>query len=228
MFHPLAKVLLEAARASEEKEKKLRKEMEGVKTLKKRGIKKQIKDEEERRAKLMRWGISCQRVEHWMREPVQEKGKQDFSPPLPRPTVSPAAYALPLYSENYPTLVVMDGSMENRDGTVVRLKSETINCDYELTQRARPLNKTSPTTSNSDLKNATLGMATKGGPEEASVESEGGEELVHFKELPTPGQTEGEDRGRSAACEEEESLEEFKCRIQSARKMEYTWCDPGP
>lgn len=40
---PLAKVLLEAARASKEKEKNLRKKMEGGKTLKKRGIKKQLR-----------------------------------------------------------------------------------------------------------------------------------------------------------------------------------------
>lgn len=55
---PLAKVLLEAARASKEKEKNLRKKMEGGKTLKKRGIKKQL-EEEERRAKLMRWGLAA-------------------------------------------------------------------------------------------------------------------------------------------------------------------------
>lgn len=68
--------------------------MEGGKTLKKRGIKKQLKEEEERRANLMRWGISCQRVEHWIREPVEEKGKQGLRSPPPRPTAPPAEYAL--------------------------------------------------------------------------------------------------------------------------------------
>lgn len=61
---PLAKALLEAARISEEKGKNLRKELEGENVWKKRSIKKQLEEEEERRANLMKWGVWCQGVEH--------------------------------------------------------------------------------------------------------------------------------------------------------------------
>ncbi|KAL3973682.1 [histone H3]-lysine4 N-trimethyltransferase MLL3 [Sarotherodon galilaeus] len=71
----LAKVLLEAAKASEEKEEKLRKELDGANILEKRGVKDRIKEEEEKRARLAAWGISCQGLEHWMREPVEEEAQ---------------------------------------------------------------------------------------------------------------------------------------------------------
>ncbi|XP_025759944.1 uncharacterized protein LOC109200940 [Oreochromis niloticus] len=68
-------VLLEAAKASEEKEEKLRKELDGANILEKRGVKDRIKEEEEKRARLAAWGISCQGLEHWMREPVEEEAQ---------------------------------------------------------------------------------------------------------------------------------------------------------
>lgn len=106
-----------------------------------KGIKKQLEEEEERRANLMKWGIWFQGVEHWVREPVGEKGKQGLPSPPPRPTAPPAECALPQCSGNIPTFVVMDGSMEKEDGMVVRLNSETINCDYESTKEPRPSNR---------------------------------------------------------------------------------------
>lgn len=62
-------------------------------------------------------------------------------------------------------------------------------------------------------------MATGGGPEEASQGevSEEGEEPVPFPELPTPAQTQKEDKGRSPAQEEEESLDIFKSRLQNLK-----------
>lgn len=62
-------------------------------------------------------------------------------------------------------------------------------------------------------------MATGGGLEEASQGevSEEGEEPVPFPELPTPAQTQKEDKGRSPAQEEEESLDIFKSRLQNLK-----------
>lgn len=106
-----------------------------------------------------------------MREPVEEKGKQGLcSLPL-WPTAPPAVYALPPYSGNYPTRVVIDGIMEEY-GTVVRLNSGTIDCDYELAKQARPLNKTSPMTFNSGSKKAISRMATEGSLKGALLEEE--------------------------------------------------------
>lgn len=123
-----------------------------------------------------------------MREPMEEKGKQGLSSPPPRPTAPSVECPLPVCSGNFPTFMVIDGSREKEDGTVVKLNSGTINCDYEPTKRPRPLNRTlfkiSPTTLTLRPDNATVGMATGGGPEEASQGevSEEGEEPVQFRE----------------------------------------------
>lgn len=62
-------------------------------------------------------------------------------------------------------------------------------------------------------------MATGGGPKEASLGevSEEGEEPILFQELPTPAPTQKEDRGRSPAQEEEESLDVFKSWLQNSK-----------
>lgn len=135
----LAKVLLEAAKASEEKEEKLRRELDGAHTLEKRGVKKQIKEEEEKRARLAVWGISCQGLEHWMREPVEEEGKlRPGGLPHPHPTSPLFSARPPPYCGNYPTLSIEDGRMENEEGTVLRLTGGQAECDYEDQHRPKP------------------------------------------------------------------------------------------
>ncbi|XP_025756031.1 uncharacterized protein LOC112842822 isoform X1 [Oreochromis niloticus] len=135
----LAKVLLEAAKASEEKEEKLRKELDGANILEKRGVKDRIKEEEERRARLAVWGISCQGLEHWMREPVEEEGKlRPDCLPHPQPTAPLFSACPPPYFGNYPMLSIKDGSMENEDGVVLRLTGGQAECEYEEQHRPKP------------------------------------------------------------------------------------------
>lgn len=80
---------------------------------------------------------------------------------------------------------------------------------------------------------ATVGMATGGGPKEASQGevSEEGEEPILFQELPTPALTQKADRGRSPVQEREESLDVFKYSswVQNfERDRGYPGCAPGP
>ncbi|CAI5692684.1 unnamed protein product [Oreochromis niloticus] len=139
----LAKVLLEAAKASEEKEEKLRRELDEANTLEKWGVKKQIKEEEEKQARLAGWGISCQGLEHWMREPVEEEGKlRPGGLPHPHPTAPPLSAGPSPDFGNYPTLSIEDGSMENADGTVVRLTGGQAECEYEERCRLKPQQQT--------------------------------------------------------------------------------------
>ncbi|XP_019202026.1 uncharacterized protein LOC109195047 [Oreochromis niloticus] len=139
MRYSLAKVLLEAAKASEEKEEKLRRELDGANILEKRGVKDRIKEEEEKRARLAAWGISCQGLEHWMRESVEEEGKLRLDClPHPQPTAPLFSVCPPPYFGNYPMLSIKDGSMENEDGVVLRLTGGQVECEYEEQHRPRP------------------------------------------------------------------------------------------
>lgn len=92
----LAKVLLEVAKASEEKEEKLRRELDG--------------------ARMAVWGISCQGLEHWMREPVEEEGKlRPGGLSHPHLTAPPFSARPPPYCGNYPTLSIEDGRRMKRE-----------------------------------------------------------------------------------------------------------------
>ncbi|CAI5677951.1 unnamed protein product, partial [Oreochromis niloticus] len=143
-------------------------------------LKKQLQEVQEERARVTGWALTCQGVEHWMREQREESDKLILpaSPVKSSLTAVPPPYQAP--APLYPVLRVEQGCLSGGDGQVLEVPGGCVDCEISKEPK-RP----TPTQKNVKIKQNSTFVSEEGAC--------GGPQSLEMKQSPPQDESE-EDR----------------------------------
>ncbi|XP_039895468.1 uncharacterized protein LOC120738356 isoform X1 [Simochromis diagramma] len=125
----LAKVLLGIAQKLQEEEQEISTQLEEASLWNRRNLGKKLQKVQEEKARVTRWPVTCQGVEHRMRERREEPEKLMLpaSPVKSSLTGFPPPYQAP--APLYPVLRVEQGCLSGENGQVLEVTGGYVDCD---------------------------------------------------------------------------------------------------